>query len=331
MNYQKKLENKTKCLICPRECLISNGQKGFCHVRENLNGEIVLTTYGYNTGLSLDPIEKKPLYHFYPNTSILSFGTIGCNMGCLFCQNYQTTKNKSDPKSFYKASPEEIIGAAKKYNIKSIAFTYNEPVIFFEYARDCAKLAKEEGIKTVLVSAGYINEAPRKELFQYIDAMNIDLKGFSEEFYNKNCGAKLAPVLDTIKYVKSETNCHLELTTMIIEGKNNSYDTLKAETDWILNNLGADIPLHFSAFFPRYKYANMAQTSFEALLKARNTALEGGLNYVYTGNLSNIETSSTFCKKCKKPLIVRGGYNIIEYNLADNKCKFCEEEIYGEY
>ena len=332
MKYQNILQNgKIQCTICPRNCILSEGQEGFCHVRKNINQNIQLTTYGYNTGLAIDPIEKKPLYQFYPTTPILSFGTLGCNMGCQFCQNWNISKNKSDPTSLNKTSPQEIVEIAKKYNCKSVAFTYNDPIIFFEYALDCAKLCKENGIKTVAVTSGFINPEPAKEFFNLMDGANIDLKGFSQKFYGKNCLAKLQPVLDTIKYAANETNCHIELTTMLIEGENDSEDEIKAECEWIIKNIGDCVPLHFSAFFPQYKFQNRKQTSFETLVKAYNIAKTTGIKYVYTGNLSNVQTSTTYCKNCGKPIIIRNGYQMLEYNLEQGRCKFCSTQCDGRF
>lgn len=332
MKYQNILKNdKVQCTICPRNCILSNGQEGFCHVRKNIYGEIILDTYGYNTGLAIDPIEKKPLYHFYPESSVLSFGTLGCNMGCQFCQNWHITKVKEDSHLLNKTSPQEIVRIAQEYNCKSVAFTYNDPIVFFEYAIDCAKLCRENNIKTVAVTSGFINLEPAKEFFSYMDAANIDLKGFSEEFYSKNCFAHLKPVLDIIKYVKNETNCWVELTTMLIEGENDSEDMIKSQCQWILENLGDCVPLHFSAFFPRYKFADRKSTSFSTLLKAYKIAVDMGLKYVYTGNLSNIDTSSTYCKSCNKAIIKRDGYNLLEYNLQDDKCLFCQEVCDGRF
>ena len=246
MKYQSIINDKVQCEICPRKCKLADGQRGFCYVRKNENNKIILETYGYNTGLAIDPIEKKPLYHFYPASKVLSFGTLGCNMGCKFCQNWQTTKVKYPINQCPKVSPEQIVEAAKKYNCKSVAFTYNDPIIFFEYATDTAKLCRQEGIKTVAVTAGYINSEPAKEFFNMMDAANIDLKGFSEDFYKRNCSAHLEPILNTIKYVANETACHLELTTLLIDGENDSL--IEDECNWILNNLGDRVPIHFSAF-----------------------------------------------------------------------------------
>ena len=330
MKYQKILpNNKIECTICPRRCKLSENQRGFCFVRRNDGKNIILDTYNLNTGLAIDPVEKKPLYHFYPNSKVLSFGTLGCNMGCLFCQNSHITKVKDGLDNCIKVTPDDIVKIAKEYDCKSVAFTYNDPIIFFEYALDCARLCRKENIKTIAVTSGYINKEPREEFFNLMDSANIDLKGFSEEFYSKNCASHLAPILDTIKYAVNETNCFVELTTMIIEGKNDQY--IEDECAWILENLGDNIPLHFSAFFPRYKFINRKQTSFETLLKAYNIAKSMGLKYVYTGNLTNIETSTTYCKNCSKPLIIRKGYNIIENNIEDGLCKFCKTKPDGYF
>lgn len=332
MKYQNILsDNKVQCTICPRECRLSEGQTGFCAVRRNVKNKIILETYGYNTGLAIDPVEKKPLYNFYPDSKVLSFGTNGCNMGCQFCQNDNITKVKPNYNFLNKTTPEDIVKIALQYNCKSVAFTYNDPIAFFEYAIDTAKLCRNNGLKTIAVTSGFINPKPAKEFFKYIDATNIDLKGFSERFYKKNCLAKLQPVLDTIKYVKNETDCWLELTTLLIEGENDNKEELEAECDWIIDNLGKDTPLHFSAFFPRYKFKNKPPTKINTILNAYKTATDKGLNYVYTGNIADIQTSTTYCKNCKKPLIVRSGYNLLEYNLVENHCKFCDTTCDGYF
>ena len=320
MKYQNILKDKVQCTVCPRECILSDGQRGFCHVRQNQGGDIVLTSYGYNTGLAVDPIEKKPLYHFYPTSRILSFGTVGCNLGCQFCQNWQTSKAKVDPQKLNKVSPEVIVQLAVKHNCKSVAFTYNEPTIFLEYAIDTAKECKKLGIKTVAVSAGYINPEPRSELYKYIDAVNVDLKAFTADFYKKNCLAKLDPVLDTLKYIKNETNVWLEVTTLLIEGENDSDETLQLECEWIAQNLGDSVPLHFSAFRPHYKFHDRVTTHIDTLKRARNIALSKGLKYVYAGNVANPETSTTYCSNCSSSLIVRNGFFVQEYNLDKNGC-----------
>jgi pyruvate formate lyase activating enzyme len=325
MPYQNTLkDNITQCLVCPRNCRLANYQRGFCFVRQNIDGEITLTAYGKTTGLAIDPVEKKPLYHFYPGSKVLSFGTLGCNMGCCFCQNWHITKTKDHTGLIQEASPKEIALSAKQYGCKSVAFTYNDPVIFLEYAIDTAIECHALGIKTIAVTAGYINPEPRVDLFNHIDAANIDLKGFSKEFYKKMCLADIEPVLETIKYVKNETPCHLELTTLLIEGFNDSNKDLRAQCDWIVENLGTDVPLHFSAFFPSWKLKNVHPTNPKTLLKAYQIAKKAGIKYVYTGNIQDNKTSTTFCHRCKKPLIKRHGFEITQYNLAEkNSCRFC--------
>ncbi len=325
------MNNKLKCTICPRECQLAENQTGFCKARKNIDGKIIPLTYAYTTGLALDPMEKKPLYHFYPTRPIMSFGTIGCNMGCKFCQNWTTSKANINEVRLVNATPEMLVRTAITNNCKFVAFTYNDPIVFYEYAIDTAKLCQANGIQTVAVTAGYINPEPRIEFFKYMNAANIDLKGFSEEFYNKNCLAHIDPILDTIKYVKQETDCHLELTTLLIEHENTSDDMLKKECEWILNNLGDTLPLHFSAFHPAYKFMNYPATSKETLLKAYNIAKNMGLKYVYIGNVINVDTSTTYCKNCGKPLIVRDGFRVLEYNLVDGNCKYCKTECDGKF
>lgn len=332
MQYQNTLnDNKVQCTICPRKCILAEGQKGFCQVRQNIQGNVVLTSYGYNTGLAVDPIEKKPLYHFYPSSKVLSFGTLGCNMGCQFCQNWHISKSKEDPKKLNFTEPEKIAILAQKLGCKSVAFTYNDPIIFFEYAIDTAKICHEMDIKTVAVTAGYISPEPRKEFFSHMDAANIDLKGFSEDFYKRNCLAKLGPILETIKYVKHETNCWLELTTLLIEGENDSNEEIEKECNWIVENLGTDVPLHFSAFHPAYKFMNHPPTRLVTLLRAYGIAKKAGIKYVYTGNTLDIETSTTYCASCAKPIIERDGFRVLENNLEHENCKFCGEKCAGVF
>lgn len=331
MEYFKVCKNKIKCTVCPRECLLSEGQKGFCKVRENKNGKINLIPYNFATGLAIDPVEKKPLYHFYPSSKVLSFGTFGCNMGCKFCQNYHMSKFEQNFEYSQKATPEMIVETAKKYSCKSVAFTYNDPAVFIEYAIETAKLCRQEGIKTIAVTAGYINPSPAKEFYKYIDAANIDLKGFSENFYRKNCLAKLEPVLNTIKYVTNETDCVVELTTLLIDGENTESEDLKNEFNWITEELGADIPVHLSAFHPAWKFSDRERTKAETLFMARNLAKETGLNYVYTGNIIDESSSTTVCPTCKRKLIIRNGYNTEILALKNGKCANCGSEIYGKF
>lgn len=332
MKYQKTLDgDKIQCTICPRNCKLKAGQRGFCHIRQNVGGNITLTSYGYNTGIAIDPIEKKPLYHFYPSSKVLSFGTLGCNMGCFFCQNWQTTKSKGNV-AINRTNPQEIADMALEYGCKSVAFTYNDPVIFFEYAIDTAKLCHEKGIKTVAVTAGYINPEPRKEFFKHMDAANIDLKASTETFYKKNCLAEIGPILDTIKYVKNETNCWLELTTLLIEGENTSEDDLKRECNWIAENIGVETPIHFSAFHPDYKFMDRQPTKPATLFKAYKIAKESGIRYVYTGNIMDVATSSTYCHECSREIIKRDGFHVYEYNLnKDGPCKFCGAKCAGVF
>ena len=329
MKYQKIVNNKVQCQLCPRECLLANGQSGFCYVRKNVKNNLLLETYGFNTGIAIDPVEKKPLYHFYPSSKVLSFGTLGCNMDCQFCQNWQTTKVKYPIEQCPSAAPEQIVKTAKEYGCKSVAFTYNEPIIFFEYAIETAKLCRKAGIKTIAVTSGYINPEPAKDFFAVMDAANIDLKGFSKEFYAKNCHAELEPILNTIKYAVKETKCFVELTTMLIEGENDQF--VEKECKWIIENLGDSIPIHFSAFFPKYNFKDKEPTKAETLKNAYNTAKKMGLKYVYTGNIPDKETSITYCKECGKPIIKRDGYSVIANNVKDGLCKFCGTKCDGEF
>lgn len=323
------LSKKSKCDICPRKCELEENQIGFCKVRKNVDGHVVSTVYGYTTGLAIDPVEKKPLYHFYPKSSVLSFGTFGCNMGCIFCQNHHMSKHEQDFSLSKKAMPENIVATALHYKCKSVAFTYNDPVVFLEYAKDTAKLCRENGVKTIAVSAGYMNRP--QDFYPLIDAANIDLKGFSEDFYNRNCLAKLAPVLETIKYVANETDCVLELTTLLIEGENDDDDVLKKEFEWILENTGDETPLHLSAFHPDYKMLQKPRTASETLFRAWKLAKKAGLKNVYTGNIVDIDSSSTICPKCGEILIKRRGYEIFDEKITDGCCSICGEKIYGNF
>lgn len=323
------LSGSKKCNICPRECQLQENQLGFCKVRKNVKGKIISTVYGYTTGLAVDPIEKKPLYHFYPKSSVLSFGTFGCNMGCIFCQNHYMSKHEQDFSLSKKVMPESVVETALYYGCKSVAFTYNDPVVFLEYAKDTAKLCREHGLKTVAVTAGYMNNP--ENFYYLIDAANIDLKGFSEDFYKRNCLAKLAPVLETIKYVANYTDCVLELTTLLIEGENDDYSVLKNEFEWILENIGDKIPLHLSAFHPDFKMLNRQRTSVDKLLKARNLAKSIGLKNVYCGNIIEIDSSSTICPNCGEIVIKRKGYEIFDEKIKDGCCQTCGEKIYGEF
>ena len=331
MKYQNVLDDKkVQCLVCPRECVLNEEQSGFCHVRKNIGGQVELTTYGYNTGLNVDPVEKKPLYHFYPTTKVLSLGTLGCNMGCVFCQNAHLSRSKDDPSKYTYASPEDIVDVALKNNCISIAYTYNDPVIFYEYAKDTAKIAREHGIKNIAVTAGFMNPQIYEDFFEYIDAVNIDLKAFNNDFYKKNCLAELEPVLETIKYAANNTDTWVELTTLLIEGENDSKDEIKKECEWIISNIGEHVPLHFSAFFPAGKFSHKKPTNPQTLYNAYKMAEDIGLKYVYTGNLASVATSTTHCENCRNDIIVRDGYRVLEYNLEkDGFCRFCGHKCHG--
>jgi len=334
MLYQAKWWNREesgriKCTLCPRYCILSDGQKGFCFVRENIDGTLYSTAYGRPTGFAIDPIEKKPLFHFYPNTEILSFGTAGCNLGCKFCQNWTMSKSKLDEINSVSAIPEDVINLAQKHKVKSIAYTYNDPTIIGEYVIDISKLARELGIKSVMVTAGYIDAEARKDVYKYIDAANIDLKAFSENFYHNLTSSKLAPVLDTIKWLRNETDIWIELTTLLIPNENDSDDEIKEMTNWILENIGDEVPHHFTAFHPTFKMQNHQRTPSAALDRARSIALNAGMKYVYVGNVHNPEAETTYCPNCKTPLIERDWHNVNVNKIANGKCCNCNTKISG--
>ena len=325
-------DDRIQCDLCPRACKLHEGQQGFCFVRQRKNNQVFLTTYGLSSGFCIDPIEKKPLNHFLPNTPVLSFGTAGCNLGCKFCQNWSMSTSKEISILAEEAMPETIAKTAQKYQCKSVAFTYNEPIIFLEYAVDVAKECHKLGIKTVAVTNGYICDEPRKEFFNHMDAANVDLKGFTNEFYEKITLSSLQPVLDTLVYLKHHTKVWFEITTLLIPGKNDSDKELNELTQWIAKNIGIDVPLHFSAFHPAFKMLDVPPTPLNTLTRARDIALKNGLRYVYTGNAYNIETSSTYCHHCKKCIIKRGGYEILDYQLNESgQCKFCKTLCAGVF
>jgi pyruvate formate lyase activating enzyme len=325
-------DGRIQCDICPRDCKLHEGQRGACFVRGRVDDQVVLTTYGRSSGFCIDPIEKKPLNHFFPGSSVFSFGTAGCNLACKFCQNWDISKSRDMDRLMDRASPKAIAQAAKKHGSKSVAFTYNDPVVFFEYALDAADACHEQGLKTVAVTAGYINPEPRKEFFAKMDAANIDLKGFTDEFYVKLTGAHLQPVLDTLAYVHHETQCWLEVTTLLIPGHNDTDAEITALTNWVAQELGPDVPLHFSAFHPDWKMIDVSPTPAATLTRARRIALDNGLHYVYTGNVHDIEGGTTYCPSCHEPLVVRDWYKINEYNLTDNgACKHCGARLAGRF
>ncbi len=323
-------DGRIQCDLCPRDCKLHEGQRGACFVRGRAGDAMVLTTYGRSSGFCVDPIEKKPLNHFYPGSSILSFGTAGCNLACKFCQNWDISKSRSFDKLAAQVSAEDIADAAVSLGCKSIAFTYNDPVIFAEYAMDVADACRAKGIKTVAVTAGYIHAVPRREFFSKMDAANVDLKAFSETFYVKQTGSHLQPVLDTLRYLKHETDVWFELTTLLIPGLNDSTEEIGAMCAWIVNELGIDVPLHFSAFHPDYKMDNIPETPKETLIKARQAALNAGLKYVYTGNVHHVAGDTTYCPSCSEAVVVRDWYEVKSYHLNDNgHCVNCGTLLAG--
>jgi len=293
---------------------------------------MVLTSYGRSTGFCIDPIEKKPLNHFYPGSSILSFGTAGCNLGCRFCQNWETSKARQVEGISQAASPADIAETAADRGCRSVAFTYNDPVIFAEYAIDTAKACRQRGIKTVAVTAGYISAGAREEFFEYIDGANVDLKAFSDDFYDKLCFARLAPVLDTLKYLRKETDVWLEVTTLLIPGKNDSEDEVARLCDWFAENLGVEVPLHFTAFHPDFKMRDGEATPSNILSRAREQAREAGLKHVYTGNVHDASGQSTYCAGCGKLVIERNWYTLGQYDLsAQGACLSCGAICAGHF
>lgn len=324
--YYNKINDKIKCLLCPQGCLITSGGKtGFCRVRKNIDGKLYATTYGKVSSVSLDPIEKKPLYHFYPGSQIISLGAIGCNLSCDFCQNWHISQEEV-PLSLL--SPSEALEVALKYkdNI-GISYTYNEPLIWYEYIFDVASQAKEKGLKNVLVTNGFLNEEPLREILPFIDAANIDLKSFNSEFYKKICKGKLSSILDAIKIFKEY--CFVEITNLIIPTLNDSEEEIENLSSWIAENLGKDTPLHFSKYFPNYKM-EIPATPIKTLEKAYNIAVKK-LDFVYLGNIWDGKFSNTFCPNCKKLLIERIGYTTEIVNLKGNICKNCGKEIAGVF
>jgi pyruvate formate lyase activating enzyme len=326
--YEKRENKNVQCHICPRNCLISEGKRGFCGVRENRNGSLYALSYGKLVAIHIDPIEKKPLFHFLPATTAFSIATAGCNLRCKFCQNWEISQAAPEDVEYSYIEPQELIKKVKESGSPTIAFTYTEPTIFYEYMLDTAKLAKAQGIRTMMHSAGFINEAPLRELAKYLDAANIDLKGFSDDYYQKMCQGHLEPVLNTLKTLR-QAGVHLEITNLLLSGFNDGEDSLIKMCLWIKDNLGADTPLHFSRFFPMYKLTSLNPTPVEALERARQIAQDCGLKYVYIGNLAGNPAENTYCPKCKKLLIERRGYFIIQDNIVDGKCKFCGDKIEG--
>ncbi|MCU0842463.1 MAG: AmmeMemoRadiSam system radical SAM enzyme [Thiobacillaceae bacterium] len=325
-------DGRVQCDLCPRDCKLHEGQRGACFVRRMEGGRMVLTTYGRSSGFCVDPIEKKPLNHFYPGSSVFSFGTAGCNLACKFCQNWDISKSKDMDRLMDAASPAEIARVAKKLDCRSVAYTYNDPVIFAEYALDTAAECRRLGLQNVAVTAGYIHHEPAVEFFALMDAANVDLKGFTDAFYVKYCGGHLQPVLDTLVYLKRETEVWFELTTLIIPTLNDSDAELRRLSEWVLRELGPDVPLHFTAFHPDWKLTELPPTPPATLSRARRIAREVGLRYVYTGNVHDRDGGTTYCPSCAKPLIVRDWYEIPDYALSDDgHCPQCGAAVAGRF
>ncbi|MFH1562525.1 MAG: AmmeMemoRadiSam system radical SAM enzyme [Nitrospirota bacterium] len=327
--YEKLEDNKVKCLLCPKGCIIAVGKIGFCRARINQGGKLYSKIYEECSSVAMDPIEKKPLYHFYPNSSILSLGTVGCNLECAFCQNWHISQ--SNEASFpeaktRKVSSQEAVKLAKEKKSIGIAYTYSEPVIWYEYVLETAKLAKEQGLTNVLVTNGSINPQPLLELLPYIDALNIDIKSFEQSFYSKYCQGELAPVLNTAKLAKEKGKL-VEVTNLIIPTLNDNPQIIQDLVNWIATELGDDTPTHFSRYYPQYKM-NLPPTEVTTLKKAYEIATSK-LKYVYLGNISDIATNTTYCPGCKKAVIVREGYTLAEYKIKNGQCQYCQEVIYG--
>ena len=325
-------DGRIQCDLCPRYCRLHEGQRGLCFVRACTDDAIVLTTWGRSSGFCIDPIEKKPLNHFLPGTAVLSFGTAGCNLACKFCQNWDMSKSRELDTLADTAWPEDIARTAERLGCRSVAFTYNDPAIFMEYAIDVADACRDTGVKTVAVTAGYLCDAPRQEFFSHIDAANVDLKAFNEAFYRKICGAHLDAVLETLLYLKHETQVWLEITTLLIPGENDSDSELHELTGWIRENLGPEIPLHFTAFHPDWKMRNHPHTPVATLNRARQIALNQGLHFVYTGNVHDRTGNSTWCHHCGELLIERDWYQLGVWNLDERgRCNRCGTALPGVF
>ena len=325
-------DGRMQCDLCPRDCRLHDGQRGACFVRMRQGDRMILTTYGRSSGFCIDPIEKKPLNHFYPGSSVLSFGTAGCNLACKFCQNWDISKSRDMDRLMDQASPEAIATAAAQAGCRSVAFTYNDPVIFAEYAMDVADACHALGVQTVAVTAGYMHDAPRRAFYAKMDAANVDLKAFTDDFYFKLTGSHLQPVLDTLVYLKHETPVWFEITTLLIPGHNDSDAEITAMSRWIRKELGPDVPVHFSAFHPDQKMPDVPATPPSTLVRARDIAIKEGLQYVYTGNVRHEAGDTTTCPGCQTPLIVRDWYQIQRYRLTpDGHCPDCGAAVAGRF
>ncbi len=319
------------CDLCPRHCALRPGDRGFCFVRENRDGQIVSTTYGRSTGFCIDPIEKKPLYHFYPGTAVLSFGTAGCNLGCSFCQNWTSSRSRNIEAACQQAEPRQIAAAAKRHGCHSVAFTYNDPIIWAEYAIDTARECRAMGIKTVAVTSGYISDAARPAFYESIDAANVDLKGFTDDFYREYCGGHLQPVLDTLRWLARESQTWLEITNLLIPKANDSPEEIKRMCDWIATELGPNVPLHFSAFHPDFKLTDRHGTPPSMLRAAHDIGRKAGLRYVYTGNVFDPAHQNTYCHGCGRAMVRRDAYSVSDFELRGGRCRHCHAPIAGRW
>ncbi len=325
-------DGRIQCDLCPRACRLHEGQRGLCFVRARVEDQVVLTTYGRSSGFCVDPIEKKPLNHFLPGTPVLSFGTAGCNLACKFCQNWDISKSREMDTLMDRADPGAIARTAEALGARSVAFTYNDPVIFHEYAIGVARACHQRGIASVAVTAGYVCPEPRAEFFRYMDAANVDLKAFTDDAYWKVTGGRLADVLETLEYVHHETDVWLEITTLLIPGMNDSDEELRAMTRWVEQHLGPDVPIHFSAFHPDFKMQDRPPTPPATLTRAREIALDSGLRYAYTGNVHDETGASTYCPSCGTRVIGRDWYEITSWNLDEKgHCRACGGEIAGVF
>lgn len=322
-------DGRVECTLCPRFCQLRDGKRGVCYMRQAREGEIVLTHWGETSGFCIDPIEKKPLFHFLPGSATLSFGTLGCNLTCRYCQNWNISKSREEELLSERATPEQIAELALNHGCRSVAFTYNDPVISLEFTLAVAQACHERGIKAVAVSAGYVNPAPALALFGAMDAANIDLKGFSDGFYHGLCGGALSPVLECLKLICHQTRCWLEITTLLIPGHNDDEPTLMALSQWVARELGPHIPLHFTAFHPDFHLTDPPATPLDTLLRAREIALASGLHHVYTGNMPSSVSESTYCSGCGARLIERNRYRLGQWDLVDGRCIHCQQALSG--
>ncbi len=329
--YEAEPDGRLRCTLCPRECLLAAGQAGFCFIRQNAGGRMVSLGYGRSTGFASDPIEKKPLNHFHPGTRILSFGTVGCNLGCRFCQNWDISRARAGERAMAELAPGEVVDLAVDAGCPSIAFTYNEPIIFAEWAIDVAREAHARGLAAVFVTNGYVTREARAEVFEHVDAANVDLKGFTEAFYGKVTLSHLAPVLETLEWLARETRVWVEVTNLVIPGLNDDPGETRALSEWVRDHMGPETPLHFTAFHPDYRMVDAPPTPAATLTRARSIAREVGLSHVYTGNVHDPEGQTTFCPGCGEALIVRDWFAVRAYRLDGDRCRSCGRRLAGRF